>query len=422
MEDVEEVLRRLNDEPPIPSIVDIGRAMTDGRRRARIRAAAGSSGVVLAVVMAVAGTSAVVRAGRPHPARPVMAAASSASATRPASPAEPTRCAVEVLPAPKDYAGIVTMGMDPTGRYQVGRGVGPDGRYHPLLWTDGVLTELDRRGTDAEVDGIVVNASGVVVWTSATIAGESGRDERTWRRQDGRITEVTAAKGAVVRAITPAGVVYAVDVAPGTPDGPFASLPSRLLTIPVDGPPSVRQFAGPGGLGHVDVDGTVLIVVPKESDGSLTWTSSLWLPDGSTRPVPAVQGASSNTLVNDLNNGWVVGHGFTGPIPMGDKGSTTRPERPGMIYARWNMTVGTQQTFPDLKDVQGVNRYGWFGGQNRAGRPVLVLGRRTLVLPTPRNAQFDAGTFATTVSDDGRVVGGQVSLPDTVAAVRWRCS
>jgi hypothetical protein len=371
--------------------------------------------------MAVVGTSVLVRTGRPHPAPPVTAAASSASAARPAPPAEPTRCTVEVLPSPKGYAGIVTMGMDPTGRYQVGRGFGPDNRYHPFLWTDGALTELDRRGTDAEVDGIVANAAGVVVWSSATMAGETERVERTWRLQNGKIAEVTAAKGYVVRAITPAGDLYAV--ASGDQTVGDANTSSRLLTIPANGAPSVRRLAGTGGVVSVDIDGTALVVSGTQDAGTLTWASSLWLPDGSTRPVPAVQGASSNVLVNDLNSGWVVGHGFTGPISMPAEGSKgARTDMPGIVYARWDMTAGTQQTFPDLRYVQGVNRYGWFGGQNRAGQPVLVFGDRTLVLPTPEGAQLDAGTFATTLSDDGHVVGGQVSLPDTVAALRWTCS
>jgi hypothetical protein len=421
MENLEELLRRLDSEPSVPSIVDIERAVTDGRRRARVRAVAGTAAAGLAVMMAVAGTAAVVRTTRPHRTPSPAAAATSAPATRPAAPAEPQQCAVRVLPAPAEYAGIVTMGMDPTGRYQVGRAVGPDNRYHPLLWTDGVLTQLDRQGTDAEVDGIVANASGVVVWTSATMASQTQRIERTWRWENGEVAEVTAAKGYVVKAITAGGDLYAVD------EEMFRPSQARLLTVPVNGSPSVRELSG-GGVSAVDVGGTAVGVARTYVGGDLVESAAVWLPDGSMRLLPAADGYGPNVLADDVDNGWVVGHTWKGGIPKPSKGSDSGSGSgsglalPSMVALRWDLTTGARQTYPDVVAAYGVNRYGWFGGQDRSGHPVVVFGDRTLVLPTPNHADLGAGTAATFLSDDGHVVGGQVGLPETVAAVRWTCA
>lgn len=51
---------------------------------------------------------------------------------------------------------------------------------------------------------------------------------------------------------------------------------------------------------------------------------------------------------------------------------------------------------------------------------MAVLGDHVLALPLP--ARVDAkGSIAMTVSDDGRVIGGEVPMGGTATAVRWVC-
>ncbi|MEN3612017.1 hypothetical protein AAH979_20985 [Plantactinospora sp. ZYX-F-223] len=76
-----------------------------------------------------------------------------------------------------------------------------------------------------------------------------------------------------------------------------------------------------------------------------------------------------------------------------------------------------------------INRYGWVAGfvRDAAGveTPAVLAGERPLVLPAPDGAvPGREGPAAVSVSDDGRVVGGLVSVgPDATAtaAVRWTC-
>jgi hypothetical protein len=71
--------------------------------------------------------------------------------------------------------------------------------------------------------------------------------------------------------------------------------------------------------------------------------------------------------------------------------------------------------------IAALNGYGWFVGQDRNFRPVLVAGDRVLHLADPPGVTTKPGTIATTISDDGRVVGGQTSRSTSVVAARWTC-
>ena len=51
---------------------------------------------------------------------------------------------------------------------------------------------------------------------------------------------------------------------------------------------------------------------------------------------------------------------------------------------------------------------------------MAVLGDHVLTLPLPAGADVK-GSNATTVSDDGQVIGGEAFLNGTATAVRWVC-
>src|SRR5262245_35109358 len=98
MDRVEELLRRLDEEPPTPSVVDVHRAVVDGRRRSRVRAIVGTTVAGLAATLATAGTVAVVQAGAPQRSPFVVATDVHSVPSRPAAPKGPSACTVAVLP------------------------------------------------------------------------------------------------------------------------------------------------------------------------------------------------------------------------------------------------------------------------------------------------------------------------------------
>jgi hypothetical protein len=404
-------LRLLDEEPASPSLVDIPRAVAEGRRRVRRRTLlrTGSAAVVVGLVAGgLAGTVAHRQARAPglSAVPPGGAAAASVAAQ---APEPPTGCAAEVLPAPGKHHGIVVIGGDPTGRYLVGRSFSPDGRYHPLLWTDGKLLELDRTGTDQEVDGIAVNSAGTVAWSS----------DHVYRYRDGKVEPVAAADGYRVMTLDAAGDLYALRQEPIAVTAPHPAL--RLLTVPAHGAPTVRdlQAEDPHGRGFVlavGQDGTA-VGNAAVGTGPLTTGAShaaAWRSGGGltmlTPPDPADAARPTAAAGN-----WVGGAAWstTGPPDTADLLNATG--------VRWNLATGAAEAVSGIADVLGINRYGWLVGEDAHARPVAVLGDHLLPLPSPAGTD-GIGTLVYTVSDDGRVIGGQASRADSVVAVWWTCN
>ncbi|MDW5326473.1 sigma factor [Plantactinospora sp. KLBMP9567] len=84
-----------------------------------------------------------------------------------------------------------------------------------------------------------------------------------------------------------------------------------------------------------------------------------------------------------------------------------------------------QQTFTTLYvHWPRVRTVTHLDGYVRAETPAVLAGERPVLLPLPDGAvPGRAGPAAVSVSDDGRVVGGLVSVgpDDATAAVRWTC-
>src|SRR3954466_10344111 len=147
------VLRRLDGPLPRTSTVDVGQAMTEGRRRRRMRRLTGllSAGTATAVVLvAVPVAAGALRPGGP-PAVVTMDGsallAGTASVVAQPPPA-PTACTIAKLPVPKGEMSLVT-GGDPTGRYLVGRSYPTGTGTRPILiWHDGVVRQVDIPGDD----------------------------------------------------------------------------------------------------------------------------------------------------------------------------------------------------------------------------------------------------------------------------------
>ncbi|MEU7909299.1 hypothetical protein [Actinoplanes sp. NPDC049118] len=135
---------------------------------------------------------------------------------------------------------------------------------------------------------------------------------------------------------------------------------------------------------------------------------------------------AATARVFGIRNGWATGLATNG---VGGKGEDPRKAKArGLAGARvaavrWNVRTGEVRVFAELTTAAGaVNAQGWQVGVDRQGRAVLVAGR-TVVLPDLAGHEPGGlANSASTLSDDGRTVGGQSDdATGTIQAVVWRC-
>ena len=136
--------------------------------------------------------------------------------------------------------------------------------------------------------------------------------------------------------------------------------------------------------------------------------------------MPGIDGKPAMTAtVFSIRNGWATGVATNG---LGRKGSPTKDARTEAV--RWNVRTGEVRVFGGLQMGAGTtNAQGWQVGTDNQGRAVLVAGAATVVLPDLTSHQPGGlSNIATTLSDDGRTVGGQSDdATGTIQAVVWRC-
>jgi hypothetical protein len=176
----------------------------------------------------------------------------------------------------------------------------------------------------------------------------------------------------------------------------------------------VPAGASGGAATDIDDDGTIVGYI-EVSDGNER--PYVWFADGTHRELPVPSGAggqskSSRQLARayGIRNGWVTG--ITGMTP--DSGAV-----------RWNLRTGEVKVFSEfLIRASMANAHGWQVGTDQQGRAILVSPAGTVVLPDlSRHEPGNLRNIATTVSDDGRTIGGQSDdSGDVIRAVVWRCS
>lgn len=448
--------------PEPPSTVDVGRAVRDGRRRARagrrtvVLVAAGTAVVMAAVPVALAFSDrdGGVRGGG-APATSSATAVSTAPAPPPSAPAACTR---EPLTMPDGAVDGVVHAGDPTGRYLVGMVyrvpaaqregmrdyvIDPDGGNLLVLWDDGRPTVL-RPPVPGQLQGVDVNAAGTVAL--GVVADHESDKARAvnWVYRDGRFTPLATpgrlhssysamsinARGDVAAAWLDAEGVHPPLVWPsGTPDRP------RTLT----GGDSGDTVAA--AVGGIDDDGTVVGTAfpagvrersatsppPREETRS---RPVFWSPGGKAQDLPLPAGFGPDGWVFDVRDGIAVGH-LSRPDPDAD--------RRGNRAVVWNLRTRTASIDDRLATAEAVNAHGWLVGRtpgdppgptdppeqptgDSAGRPAAVFNGRLVPVPMPAPPAPDAGG-AVTISDDGRVLGGFARTDaDTSAPVRWICS
>ncbi|MDQ7904098.1 hypothetical protein RB614_06120 [Phytohabitans sp. ZYX-F-186] len=397
-----ELLRSLDDEPRTPSTVDVRRAVADGRRR-RARRAVGYTGAAAVTVLAVAGAS-VVAAGLVRDTAPRAGAiAGPPTATTPAA-APPASCALERLPAPDGAPMALVTGADPTGRYLVGRSYPRPGQYQAVVWHGGTATKVLLPG-DLEESLTDVNSAGTAVgWSYTGGEGDAGPVPYVYR--DGTVSKLPGVARGSAYAVNDAGAIAGADESGHALLWRSATAPPTRLPVPA-GTSEARAS-------DIDEDGTVV--------GTLDYERAyVWLPDGTHRqlPMPAIDGEPAATAtVDSVRDGWATGMATNG---IGRKGDGAKGVKTAAV--RWNVRTGEVRVLDGLEHVDATNAHGWQVGADGQGRAVLVAGDRTVVLPDLADRAPDGlSTIASTLSDDGRTIGGQSDdASGTIQAVVWRC-
>ncbi|GIG85602.1 hypothetical protein [Plantactinospora endophytica] len=457
------LLRPLDGDPDQPSAVRVETLLRAGRRRVRRRrmlAGGGLTAATAVVLVAVPVALAAVRdAGPGQVAQPGYPTPDDRYATGLTPPPVPTRCTPYRLPLPPGATESQVLDGDPSGRYLVG--IARDGRTArtwTLRWDRGVLSVLEPPTTDPAQ--LLVNSQGVVAGDG--IAVRDGTAVRvSWVYRYGRYVDLTDSAGSYlgdvldlnehgdvlggVRTLAlqgkPAGTKGGPPEPPGgqggTPgDGAGASTPApgggrsddhtlvpgrQPVVWAADAERSPTRLAGDGSgepyVTGLDDDGTMVGgTVQFGADRAARMT--VWPPDGKRRTLAPPRGHGVNPGHLSIRHGWVLGWSYP---PAGGEEK--------VVPTRWNLRTGEVAPLTGLAWVSAINRYGWVAGFVRDASgvetPAVLAGERTIVLPMPAGAvPGKEGPAAVSVSDDGRVVGGVVSVaPDdaATAAVRWTC-
>lgn len=433
-ETARQLLAPLVSSPTSASTVDIRRAVATGRRRVRTRRLAGVGAVAVVAGFAIAGVPATMDlAGRATEPAPPPAATQPSYPDGPASPTPAALpvCVVDRLPVPDDAFQSLVTGGDPSGRFLLGRSyhhTGRDGsnlisgiRVEQVIWDHGELTVLDLPGWDGML--IDINSHGVAIGTS--FPASDSLVQTGWVYADGELGELA---GGVPRAINERGAVAG------------SREPVEFHYRPVvwrspDADPEELSIPGSSwsveAVG-VDVDGTVVGAGHDRDQVTGPPASAfVWWPDGTRQDLPVPPG-TDGFMPTHIRDGVVTGRAdyrqsqdlARFPVVQYDlaTGEFTELSGDGMLHAfEWTAT-------------------GWLAGTSLASETGLGLWHHsTGVLPLPVRLpgvedlpEEDLTSSIASVSDDGRVLGGQLSSGRAVPAdggqtmgvddaASWRC-
>ncbi|GAA4452140.1 hypothetical protein [Phytohabitans houttuyneae] len=399
-----ELLRSLDDEPRTPSTVDVRRAIVAGRRR-RARRAFGYAGAAAVTALAVAGAS-IVLAGPMRDTGPDTAATGAPpNTTALVAATPPTSCTLERLPAPDGAPMALVTGADPTGRYIVGRTYPKPGGYQAVIWHNGAGTLVMLPG-DLEESLTDVNTTGTAVGWSY-IGGEGNAHPVPYVYRDGTVSQLPGVRSGSAYAINDDGVIVGADDEGYAVRWPSATeQPTRLPM-----PPGTKGARA----SDIDEDGTVVGAVIGDD------RPYVWFPDGTHRQlaIPTLDGKPAVTArVASIRQGWATGVATNG---AGRKGDGARNLKISAV--RWNVHTGEVRLVDGLKSASATNAHGWQVGGDEQNRAVLVADGKTVPLPELHKHEPGGLTnLATTLSDDGRTIGGQSDdASGTIQAVVWRC-
>jgi hypothetical protein len=383
-----ELLGPLAGEPDGEQWLDLDRVVRDGDRRRRARTAVTGAFTAVFLTAVAAGSAAIVVNGRQGGGVPTAGRGSPSAAAAPPLPAAATGpdCTLSALPGTTGLLGAV----DHTGHYtlleaKAGKKttvtVRKDGvqvakveipTAHRLEYDLNARGEFTALFTDVSTDRLTLSS---YVYTA------------------GKLTTLKA--GGVAMAITDNGRIA------GILKGNEPAIWERPATAPT-------KLAVPRGkqaqVMFLDNDGTILGYANVEA----AEFANLWLPDGSSRPVPVSEGQRSPTVWG-IANGWVVGF----------------DDRQGF---RYNVATNKYEPLPaQIRRPHTVATNGAVVGDDGTDGSLYVLdGGTARKLPvTPGMLHYRI----LGISDDGRTVTGNEYFPaqtndptqETGRAVTWTC-
>jgi hypothetical protein len=406
------VLRSLDVEPVTASKVDLSRAISDGRRRQRIRrwSRVGAAAAVTAVaVAAVPLVSGALAKDAPDAGPPVAATAD----PTPAAATPPTSCTVSRLPVPGGHPMALVTGADPTGRLLLGRAY-PEGdnggKYPVVIWDNGVPRTVDVPGIDQSLKD--ANSAGVAVGS-----GWVGAGPVPYVYLDGKVSKLGGVASGEAIAINEAGVIVGQRTS-GEEQVPVvwpsATEPAKDLPLP-DG-------YSYGTVVAVGEDGSVVGVLHDDKldkpnaagvrGGNVAY---LWSPNGTGRLL-AKPADGEYFRPYSITNNSAYGLAQKDDEKFGGARGAFTP-------VRLDLTTGEYTRLPAASMFPSeANSSGWLVGSTGQGRAVFYTGRGLMTLPDLDNHKSSTANIATTVSEDGRVVGGQGDDANgVIQPVVWRC-
>jgi hypothetical protein len=406
------ILGQLDDDPPTPSRIDLARAVTDARRRRRNRRVGGYTAVAGATALLLVGTSAA--AGRwlsPAPSPPGSGGTGpSAAAVLGAAPPAPTKCALGELPLPDGRKMALVTGADPTGRFLLGRtypatspasgGMG----LHVVIWDRRTPRIVALPGDDQSLSD--VNSRGVAIGTGWAQGGTT-----SYFYRDGKVAKLPGGDGADVRAINDAGAIV------GTRNQQpviWRSGDQSPVVLPLP------SGATGGAAVDIDEDGTVIGVVGNDLKNQRPY---MWSPGGGGHDLAIPSGVPAPTTKSRKNPSGAKAAGPTASVFHIRLGWVSG--RVNDTAVQWNLRTGETRTFPEFgAAADNINRYGWQIGINTDGRAQFRSEAGPLALPElAPHPPGGLSNIPTTLSDDGKTIGGQSDDRDSVIhAVVWTCT
>ncbi|MEH1127155.1 hypothetical protein [Micromonospora sp. CPCC 206061] len=412
--------------PAQPSAANVSAAVLSGRRKIRLRrigtVAAGASVTMLAVASGVFAATAT-RPDAPPAAIELPTPSATTSADNSPDPAGsgglPTGCRLAQLPVPGDPAQSIATGIDPTGRYVVGRSQSADGKSHVIMWDDGTPQQIPVPGSDQRL--VDVNAAGEAVGSSF-----QGGKEVPWVYRDGKLNRLGGSAGTVPVAINQAGRIAGYRNV--SSDRAVPVVWQAWNEEPVDLP--LPGEASKGYASDVADDGTVVGTVYLAGDNPAGERGYLWPTSGSasTLPLPTVEGVQAKgfhalTLTDERRDD-------AGRLEAGRVTGSVARKVPGQKelvhdYVHVDVRTGAAIVLPEQEpfaQANGHNKLGWLAGQTgilEQSLPAILTPDGLLRLPRPKNL---TSLTATGLSDDGRVIVGHGSDSQArTQALEWRC-
>lgn len=397
------VLRALDVEPATASRVDVSRAISDGRRRRRIRRWAGVGATAAVTAVAVASVPLVTGALAGDDASATGSIAATTPPTAPPDVTPPTACTVSRLPIPGGHPMSLVTGADSTGRLLLGRAYpqGHSGKYPVVIWDNGVPRTVDVPGVDQSLQD--ANSAGVAVGTGWRNAGPL-----PYVYRHGKVSQLPGVTTGEAVAINEAGVIVGQ-----RGDGP-ESIPViwRSATEPAQDLPLPSGWYG----NAVAVGENGSVVALLRNAGQKLPQAYLWGPDGKGRSLPKPSGREYFRPYS-IHHNWVYG------VANSDESFANGGRDRSLTPVQLDLTTGQYTRLPAVDMMPSeANSSGWLVGSTEKGRAVFSTGEGLLTLPDLDNHNSSTANIATTISDDGRIVAGQGDDANgVIQPVVWHC-